>query len=650
MSSWEWRIENPKQLARFVVPHLFISHRLLPPDIRALRDDHPFTLAGRLYELLRDEGIRYDREPLNLRGRQTVRQPVGILENQGVANCLDLSLLYAGQCAAALLRPLVVLLRTGEGDFHTLVLVSRLLAEASEYDVWDALPFQDGQAEPTPAQLARTLTDERMVPVDLTVATDLLGRLPFRDACAHAAETIRLASSVTAVIDPLHLHAIEDWPPDEDAISLFGHFPGNPRFHRDVAERFGADLRAGLGYEPPVWDLLHISKLPTQPGTRAHDTRLALEEALQALGPFEAVGGRKPGVSRLQTIYHRATRNDTGAESPEVMLVQAASIKGRQDHLPRLVRFVIGVAASQRGRLDPEAKAALNRWLRGQDVQKEDVRDYRRSCRAVTYWALIYLGDEIQEGAQPRKLKLRIVVDPPLSVTDPLEAEWDPADEEELRASLSGLLDRLLNRLPDDGSRLVVDLVAPYHLLTRGIERWDVVPNGRRLQPLSPQYKPRVRWLHHLEDRRGRDRQRFRDDGADWDRLPPTLVPAAATRDLARLEKWLGTTDARRGPFLIAGRTRSSCDPLLRMLDEGHGFILWYDSNHERAAASVQHVWDGLVGGERYRRANLPDRVFDLLPAPYPVMIWNDLSGRGDSRLVAGRLQAPHEGPLGGTS
>jgi hypothetical protein len=635
-NGWQWHPAVPQELAPYVVHHLFVGHRLLPANVRDLRQE-PFALARRLYEQVRAEDIRYDREPFNLdRNSQPIRQPHALLLGQRAGNCLDLSLLYAGLCSAAHLRPLIALLRTATDTSHALVLVARFAGPPGS-DVWSGLPSENGLSRPMAGELAQALDDGDFVAVELTAATDLLGRLPFDQARAAARATIAGAKKIT-LVDPIYLQD-HGWEPRTDALSLFGPGPGNPGFGPAVADEF----RAHLGAEPAVWDLRHISKIPTEPGTREHDTRLALERALLALSAFEAADGRRPGIGRLQGIYYQATGRDSGAEAAEVMLVQAASMKGRKDGLTKLVRFILGVDATRRSDPDETQRQSLDGWLAVQEVQRDDVDRYARDCRTITHWALIHLGEESQDLTLTWPRRLWVGVDPPLAPRDALELECPTEDD--LEDALRELMDRLLNLLPE-GRELVVDLVAPRRLLSRDIEHWRLIENGPEWQALSPQYKPRLRWSHHLLNRRGRDTQTSRDSQADW-ALSPQVVPPDKTGDPDTLDAWL--SGMRTRPFLIAGENGGSCDPLLRMLVHGHGFILWYsDGSHQKNGRAIHRLWKKIPGDGAYKRENVPDRLLYGLRGRAPAMIWNDLTGRGKSKLVEGRLQSPSQGPSGG--
>lgn len=633
---WLWFTGEPVELARYVVHHLFVGHPLLPGDIDALRAD-PRALSRRLYEAVRARGINYEGDPpFSLEPyHQLVRQPYDLLKGQGAGNCLDLSLMFAGLCAAARLRPLLALMRTGSGSRHVLVLVSLSLSGAPDDHVWGGLPIdKKGRCGPARETVADVLRAGEFVAVEVTAATTKNGGLPFDHACA---EGVRVFESSTEIeiVDPIFVQR-RGWKPDLDARGLFGPTPGNPAFGSEVAKVF----RRRLGAEPDVWDLWHISRVATEPGTHAHDTRLALEQALLALGAFEAAGGRKPRMSRLQSVYYRAVGRDSDAKTAEVMLVEAAAAEGREDELPGLVRFVLAVDAIHHPDPGEQQDQRFHDWLRFQEVQDDSVDDYRESCRKVTYWALIYLGEESDDLSPRWPPFLSASVDPPLSATRPLRVE---CSEERFEAALTELIALLFEALPEECD-LMVDLVAPRHLLDQGLEHKELIKDGPLRQALSPRYRPRLRWSVHLHSRHGRALQAERERKADWS-TEPQLVPPVHADDEGQLKRWLDGHQVTARPCLIAGRTTGPCDPLTVMLLKGQGFILWYrDGKHAANDGPVRTVWRNVGGGDLFKKENMPDRLLDEFGRESPAMIWNDLNGRGSSKLRAGRL----EGPSGG--
>lgn len=103
-----WKLESGyAQLAQYVTPGAITGD----PDLKArLSLDEQLNLdpdardqvrAERLYEMLREEKIRFDGRPwASAEGVQQIRHPWWILKER-FANCLDLTLLYAGMCLAA---------------------------------------------------------------------------------------------------------------------------------------------------------------------------------------------------------------------------------------------------------------------------------------------------------------------------------------------------------------------------------------------------------------------------------------------------------------------------------------------------------------------------------------------------------------------
>jgi hypothetical protein len=125
--SKEWPIENPKDLARYVVPEWsrqaanlqfsFNHHDALnTPDGRR-------KIVASIYNMLRERspGIHYAHEEYSPEERiQIIRQPEEILlPPMPRGTCLDLSLLFCGLCLASSLLPTLIILQG-----HALVAVS----------------------------------------------------------------------------------------------------------------------------------------------------------------------------------------------------------------------------------------------------------------------------------------------------------------------------------------------------------------------------------------------------------------------------------------------------------------------------------------------------------------------------------------------
>ena len=633
-TGWTWFTGDPAALAPYVVDHLFVGHSLLPSDIEALRPA-PRALTGRLYGAVRDRGIHYEGDPPFILDRylQRIRQPADLLLEQGTGNCLDLSLMFAGLCVAARLRPLLALLRTVTGRRHVLVLVSLAPSGAGDDVALGGIPItRQGWCELTHGRVAEVLNAGEFVAVEITAATMEKDALPYELACEKGAHAFE-GSTEIKIVDPVYLQS-HGHKPDPAARGLFGPTPGNPVFGSEVAKAYGRRL----GTRPTVWDLWHVSRIPTEPGTQAHDTRLALVRALLALGAFEAVAGRKPRLSKLKSIYFQAVGRDSDAMTAEVMLVDAATVE-RENELPGLVRFILAIGAILEIERTEDQEEVLRTWLRSQEAQADDMD----ALRNVTYWALIDLGEEKNQDLSPDwQRTLSITVTPPITATEPLQIECN--SETEFESALATLMKRLFDALPDDDPKLVVDLVAPRYLLDRRVEHLEVVPAGPLRLALSPQYRPRLRWWLHLRNPQVRKLQADRELKADWS-TEPQLVPLASGENEDLLKAWLDNHQIRARPCLIAGTTDGSCDPLKTLLLKGQGFILWYpDGSHAANDPAVRELWATVEGTPLFKREMMPDRLLDHFVTNTPAMIWNDLSGRGSFRLRAGRLAGPSGG------
>ncbi|MGH3931878.1 MAG: hypothetical protein ACRDTF_18105 [Pseudonocardiaceae bacterium] len=123
-SPWDWTA--PEELVRFVQTGVLPK---LVPDGTALpgRSGAPPEIRLRaLFDAFAVAGISYDDEPFtSTGGSQEVRTPDQIFVRPGHANCLDLSVAFAGGCLDASLHPIIVVLDpTGPAPAgHVLVVV-----------------------------------------------------------------------------------------------------------------------------------------------------------------------------------------------------------------------------------------------------------------------------------------------------------------------------------------------------------------------------------------------------------------------------------------------------------------------------------------------------------------------------------------------
>jgi hypothetical protein len=123
---WEkWNKAEPQRLARYISPEYiaeqFHSVAGRPRTVRQLNGGTRFELVADVYAHLRAFGLRYDTTRIDFAdyrsGEQVVRSAQQVREDGG--SCLDLSLVFAGLCEYAGLRPILIVLRT-----HTLVAVA----------------------------------------------------------------------------------------------------------------------------------------------------------------------------------------------------------------------------------------------------------------------------------------------------------------------------------------------------------------------------------------------------------------------------------------------------------------------------------------------------------------------------------------------
>jgi hypothetical protein len=123
---WEkWNKAEPQRLARYISPDYiaeqFHSVAGRPRTVRQLDGQTNLDLVADVYAHLRAFGLRYDTTRIDFAdyrsGEQVVRSAQQVREDGG--SCLDLSLVFAGLCEYAGLRPILIVLRT-----HTLVAVA----------------------------------------------------------------------------------------------------------------------------------------------------------------------------------------------------------------------------------------------------------------------------------------------------------------------------------------------------------------------------------------------------------------------------------------------------------------------------------------------------------------------------------------------
>jgi tetratricopeptide (TPR) repeat protein len=154
---WEaWRMSERERLARYVIPAERLRLEVEEPAQPRLE------VIRAIYEAFCRRELRYDIEPYNSDlGVQSIRQPDAILEESGKGTCLDLALLFAGECLGRGLLAVMIVVRG-----HALVAV------ASEYDLQSSMKpernaFQKGIITDLET-LQRLIEDQGFVPVECT--------------------------------------------------------------------------------------------------------------------------------------------------------------------------------------------------------------------------------------------------------------------------------------------------------------------------------------------------------------------------------------------------------------------------------------------------------------------------------------------------
>ncbi len=656
--TWIWDWESPKDIAKFVVHTLYPGTWLLPENAAELRSLSPYALAEVLYERLLDERISYDREPPSLAGQQ-IREPFLVLRGQRgqmVANCVDLSVLYAGLCIAAHLRPLVVLCQSAGDARHALVLLTPYPAEQGPLFLWGDRPGESGSFDPTWREIKQSVQDVRdgqwppgrrkLLPVELTALTDTprAPRGDFREACARGFELLESADDIQ-VIDVFRLlqrRVVKA----EEAMSLYTRAEDNPQFvHPEVL----AYAREHLGIDPPL-DLksLREYRMGLPPLGAENFTLYAftdeLIKALEAKPVFEAVGGTRPGAERLQGIYSRAVGARPGTWVDEMMLVRAAGADAGEPSSPSsLAKFLLAIAGENRR--DP-GEPPLDRWLRRERIQDEDLagllRRFRPSTPAdrVTHWVVVHLGDEdYLEPSPDAERQVRVHVMPPIGEMETLSRRCP--DENAIEGTLTELFNELLD-LVRLGDNFVVDIVTSRRLLDRRYETCKVIKRNGLRQSLHPNHRPRLRWVGHYEDYL-RGVQADREESHD-PVLEPLAVPGKAAENEEDLVTWLDTAEAKARSVLLALPAETPHDPLETILAAGQGRILWYPGRSRLTAEEIEAIernWRAAAGD----RENLPERLIKGVNVPKrPVVIWNDLQGRAGHALPGGRPSLPDGG------
>jgi hypothetical protein len=388
---------------------------------------------------------------------------------------------------------------------------------------------------------------------------------------------------------------------------------------QDVYHRVFTDAPVHIG--PPVsWTLTELADLrrevtaAAQGASEVADTLTALCEALETKPVFITIGGRSLELDQLQVTYRREIEAWPGGGSADALLVEAASagIVERRDKPGRslgcLARFVVGIAA--RLGVAPDEDDSLREWIGSLGHQLADAQQHYLERREDPAWLLIDLGDEPLPGqaSWPTKVMWTRVAPDGLLTGDPIICQ---PNQDDLKRALSEVL-----RLAPPARPLLVDLAVPRALMDLGIEHWEVVEVDGVAEPLSVDYRPRLRWSKRRHDERLFNRVCTRLENASWKGGP---------------KQWL-ENDPHQACFVGWADVRPSpADPLRTVLRDGCAFVIWFraglpDSALREITKAVRKM------PVQARRRNLPD----FLPAfsqDHPVIIWDDPRGRGDFHL-----------------
>lgn len=157
-----WRFDSGySELARYVTPAAIMAEpglkaQLTPEESRLDEENRDLILAERLYERLRELGLRYDDSTWAAReGTQQVRHPWWLVSGR-FGNCVDLSLTYAGMCLAANVGALLAFSRR-----HAFVVLTpgRLHLQAAAEEPFELDGFRPVEAPADPGVLSGSGAD-----------------------------------------------------------------------------------------------------------------------------------------------------------------------------------------------------------------------------------------------------------------------------------------------------------------------------------------------------------------------------------------------------------------------------------------------------------------------------------------------------------
>jgi tetratricopeptide (TPR) repeat protein len=221
--TWEsWAVDNPPLLARYVKPS---EHLDLGVDLVALRQERNYqAIARAIYDAFCQRRLRYDINPYNPNSRvQEIRQPKTILEDSHVGTCLDLALLFAGECLGRGLCAVVV-------SIHGHAFVAVVTTSGLDSRVGAGrFKFQNGVIKNAEDYLA-LVEDHGFTPIECTgfvkssttpegqfegISRNNDGFLTFEDAVQVGKRHLEKPDAFKFAIDVDYLHGIEPYKPFE---------------------------------------------------------------------------------------------------------------------------------------------------------------------------------------------------------------------------------------------------------------------------------------------------------------------------------------------------------------------------------------------------------------------------------------------------
>jgi hypothetical protein len=285
------------------------------------------------------------------------------------------------------------------------------------------------------------------------------------------------------------------------------------------------------------------------------------------------------------------------------LLILAASVRDSSPGPVKvaLARFVVAIASY----LDvPPTQGELAKWLDDLDIRAASAAHFLWELGKPS-WLLIDFGDEQRTPPGPlrtvpraRDVRLRGVLYAPGRSPRQMMSQVTGGPQEALKD---------LMRQVRAERRVVVDLALPTDLLTKGVEHWEVVPNGDRFDRLSAVCATRLRWslrLHHTPDY-------LRPPASSTEMWvkEPCILTQEIIADRGRLNSWLDEGAHLRYPYVIAGATDVGFAPLQMLLSRGSCFIVWLAPGADVSILKKIETIGASLPPES-RRFGLPERIF----------------------------------------